>query len=57
VPEFPDVVGWQPLILNAGQQCADCGRDLLDGDRAFLGLTGGGPSAHYLCMDCLRARA
>ena len=35
--EFANVVGWQPLVLNAEQRCADCGRDLRRGDRAFLG--------------------
>ena len=36
LPEFPDVVGWQPLVLNAAQTCACCGRGLVRGDRAAL---------------------
>ncbi len=53
-PEFPDVLGWQPLVLNAEQRCADCGRDLIRGDRAVMGV---GPSpAVWLCPECLDAR-
>lgn len=55
--EFPDVVGWQPLILNAPQQCTDCGRDLLKGDKAFCGMTSAGLSPRTLCPDCARARS
>ncbi len=52
--EFPEVVGWQPLVLNAEQRCADCGRDLMRGDRAVMGV---GPSpAVWLCRECLDAR-
>jgi hypothetical protein len=50
------VVGWQPLILNAEQQCVDCGRDLGRGDRGFVGLTAAGISGRYLCGQCARAR-
>lgn len=52
LPEFPDVLGWQPLVLNATQTCACCGRGLVRGDRAFLGLTAGGPGTKYLCRYC-----
>jgi hypothetical protein len=56
-PQFPDVVGWQPLVLNGDQQCSDCGRDLRRGDDAFLGLgPSEGPSI-YLCKECVDARA
>ena len=55
-PEFEHVVGWQPLVLNAAQQCADCGRDLIRGDRAFLGHATQG-EAPYLCTECLGARS
>ncbi len=54
-PEFEHVVGWQPLVLNGAQQCADCGRDLIRGDRAFLGHATQG-EAPYLCSECLSAR-
>lgn len=55
-PEFPNVVGWQQLVLNAEQRCADCGRDLRRGDPAFLGATTGG-EAPWLCPECLAARS
>jgi hypothetical protein len=53
-PEFPDVVGWQPLILNAEQPCAGCERELRPGARAFVGLRSSGLSSTYLCRDCSR---
>jgi hypothetical protein len=52
LPEFPDVLGWQPLVLNAAQTCACCGRGLVRGDRAFLGLGASGPTATFLCRFC-----
>ncbi len=51
-PEFTDVIGWQPLILNRAKDCADCGASLRSGDRAFVGLTESGLSPHALCRDC-----
>jgi len=53
--EFPDVLGWQPLVLNRAQACADCGVQLQKGDRAFLGVTSGGLSEIALCSECVRA--
>ena len=55
-PEFEHVVGWQPLVLNGAQQCADCGRDLIRGDHAFLGHATEG-EVPYLCAECLSARS
>jgi hypothetical protein len=55
LPEFADVLGWQPLILNASQSCAACDRSLERGDRAFVGLGGAGLSSTYLCRRCARA--
>jgi hypothetical protein len=52
LPEFPEVLGWQPLVLNAAQTCACCGRSLVRGDRAFLGLESGGPGTKVLCRYC-----
>ena len=52
LPEFPDVLGWQPLILNAEQSCAGCGRELPRGRRAFAGLRSTGISSTYLCSRC-----
>jgi hypothetical protein len=54
--EFPDVVGWQPLILNGPQRCSDCSREVAKGGRAFVGLTARGLSEHYLCAPCMQAR-
>lgn len=51
--KFPDVVGWQPLILNQVQRCAECGHRMEEGDRAVVGLTGAGLSQTYLCPACL----
>lgn len=55
-PEFPDVMGWQPLLLNREQTCADCGRTLRRGKRAFVGLTSSGMSQVTLCRSCVHAR-
>ncbi len=57
LPEFPEVMGWQPLILNGAQGCAGCGRELRRGDRAFAGMTARGPSPTWLCRECMQARA
>jgi len=54
--EFPDVVGWQPLILNGAQRCGDCAREVEKGGRAFVGLTARGLSEHYVCASCMQAR-
>ena len=51
--EFPDVIGWQPMVLNREQRCADCGRDLIRGDQGFMGV--GGADA-WLCRECVAAR-
>ena len=54
--EFPDVLGWQPLILNQSRCCSDCQDDIAVGDRAFVGLAPGGLSAHVLCSQCMDER-
>ena len=54
--EFGEVLGWQPLILNRHQACADCGEPLERGERAYLGISATGPSPHFLCPDCADAR-
>lgn len=56
VREFPDVVGWQPLILNGPQACGDCERQIAKGDRAFVGLKADGLSGIYLCSVCMESR-
>jgi hypothetical protein len=55
-PEFPSVIGWQPLILNQRACCADCQAPLVRGEQAFAGLTAEGPSAIFLCSDCTDER-
>ena len=54
--EFADVLGWQPLILNQHQICADCEQPLERGERAYLGVFAAAPSPHFLCPDCADAR-
>jgi hypothetical protein len=55
LPEFPGVVGWQPLVLNAAQSCAACGRSLSRGERAHVGISATGRPTSYLCADCAQA--
>jgi len=54
--EFPEVVGWQPLILNREQSCADCEEPLKRGEEAFVGLGAAGLTHRYLCSDCTEVR-
>ncbi len=54
--EFPEVVGWQPLILNRTQSCADCEESLERGEEAFVGLGATGLTPTYLCSDCTEVR-
>lgn len=52
--DLGEVFGWQPLTLNLQASCAGCGRELLAGDDAFLGLTdrSRGPKV-FICPACL----
>lgn len=52
VPEFPDVIGWQPLVLNHDRVCASCGVELTRGARAFIGLAAQGLTETTLCRAC-----
>lgn len=54
--EFPEVIGWQPLILNQPRSCADCEESIERGERGFAGLGEGGLAGVYLCSDCTDAR-
>jgi len=36
---FPEVVGWQPLILNQPKICADCEEPIERSERCFAGMT------------------
>jgi hypothetical protein len=53
---FPDVLGWQPLLLNGAAPCAGCDRPLAAGERVFVGATERGLSRTFLCDACMRAR-
>ena len=53
---YPEVVGWQPLILNQPQSCADCEEPIERGERGFAGMTAAGLGEIYLCRDCMDAR-
>lgn len=55
-PEFPEVLGWQPLLLNQDADCADCGRGVPRGERAFVGVGAQGLSSTVLCRECTEAR-
>ena len=55
-PSFPEVIGWQPLVLNQRQDCGDCGRSIPPGSRAYVGMTEKGLSRNTLCRDCLQRR-
>ncbi len=55
-PEFPDVLGWQPLLLNRDADCGDCGRGVPRGERAFVGVGAQGLSSTVLCRECTEAR-
>jgi hypothetical protein len=54
--EFPNVIGWQPLILNQPQSCADCEEPIERGERGFAGMAAAGLCDIYLCRDCTDAR-
>jgi hypothetical protein len=49
---FPDVLGWQPLVLNHAVSCARCDVTLARGSRAFMGLKASGLSSITLCRAC-----
>ena len=54
---FPDILGWQPIVLNRDFECGRCHRALRAGESAFLGLAaGGGISDTALCGRCTSGR-
>ena len=55
--EFPEVVAWQPVLLNRDQRCAATGRALSRGESAHVGLTARGLSDIYLSDEAIRARS
>ncbi len=54
--EFSDVIGWQPVVLNQPQDCADCEEALERGQQAYFGLTAAGAASTALCGDCMDTR-
>ena len=53
---FPDILGWQPLVLNRDFACGRCERDLSAGESAFLGLGEKGLTQTALCGRCAGSR-
>jgi hypothetical protein len=53
---FPDILGWQPLVLNRDLECGRCKRSLVAGESAFLGLGSSGVSEIALCGRCASSR-
>lgn len=52
--DFPEILGWQPLLLNREGRCAACGQILPRGRKAFVGVAAaGGPGDTMLCSRCL----
>jgi len=49
---FPNVLGWQPLVLNQDLTCGRCERELSAGESAFLGMTTSGLTDTALCGRC-----
>jgi hypothetical protein len=50
--EAPQVLGWQPLVLDREQRC-ECGRVLLRGRPAHVALTTAGLVGRYRCESCI----
>lgn len=53
---FPEILGWQPLVLNRDSECGRCTRRLAAGESAFLGLGEKGLTQTALCGDCASVR-
>lgn len=53
---FPDILGWQPLVLNRDFTCGRCQRNLSAGESAFLGLGEQGLTQTALCGRCAGSR-
>lgn len=50
--DYPDVIGWEQIILNRPMTCTGCARQIDAGSRVTLGLTGTGGDHVILCSDC-----
>ncbi len=45
---FPDVVAWQPVVLNTRQRCAATGEWIEAGDEAYMGIGAAGFTGSYV---------
>jgi len=50
--DYPDVIGWEQIILNRPMTCTGCARQINAGSRVTLGLTSAGGDHVILCSDC-----
>ncbi len=55
-PVFPEVLGWQSLVLNHDRTCASCGVELRRGSHACIGLGAQGLTDATLCRACAGIR-
>jgi hypothetical protein len=53
---FPEILGWQPLVLNRDLECGRCSRSMAAGESAFLGLGDQGLTQIALCGRCAGTR-
>jgi len=49
---FPDILGWQPLVLNHPTTCARCDMTLAAGQSGFMGVGERGLTRTTLCPTC-----
>ncbi len=49
---FPEILGWQPLVLNRDFDCGRCERKLTAGESAFLGIAASGLTETAICGKC-----
>jgi hypothetical protein len=54
---FAEVLGWQPLLLNAPAGCACGERALAAGEEVYAAVTERGLTRTFLCGTCMRARS
>lgn len=52
VAQFPDVLGWENIILHKGARCSGCGSALAASASAALGFSGSGGPPVVLCARC-----
>lgn len=47
-PAFPDVIAWQPVVLNTAQRCSATGEPLEPGSRVYMGIGTNGFTGRYV---------